>query len=290
MHAITGITGQVGGAVARSLLAQGQRVRAVVRDARKGEAWAALGCEVAVADIEDASALAHAFHGVASAFILPPPVFDPAPGFVEARAVVAAVRQALLAARPPRTVCLSTIGAQAAQQNLLSQRTLMEEALAALPLPVCFLRPGWFLENLAWDIAPARESGVLPSFLQPLDRPVPMVATQDVGALAAELLQQAGDLPRVVELEGPQRVSPRDLAAALAAALQRPVQAEAVRREDWEALFRSQGMRNPLPRMRMLDGFNEGWIRFEGPDAVVRKGRTGLAEVLRGLMSPGIQA
>jgi NAD(P)H dehydrogenase (quinone) len=41
MYAITGITGQVGGTVARTLLAQGLPVRAVVRDAAKGRAWCA---------------------------------------------------------------------------------------------------------------------------------------------------------------------------------------------------------------------------------------------------------
>ena len=30
----------------------------------------------------------------------------------------------------------------------------------------------------------------------------------------------------------------------------------------WTAIFRSQGTQNPLPRIRMLDGFNEGWIEF----------------------------
>ena len=45
MYAITGITGKVGGELARTLLDAGQPVRAVVRDARKGEAWAARGCE-----------------------------------------------------------------------------------------------------------------------------------------------------------------------------------------------------------------------------------------------------
>ena len=39
---------------------------------------------------------------------------------------------------------------------------------------------------------------------------------------------------------------------------------EPVPRETWEQLFRSQGMKNPMFRMRMVDGFNEGWIDFEG--------------------------
>jgi len=57
MFAITGITGNVGGEVARNLLAAGQRVRAVVRDLPKGEVWAKRGCELVVANINDAEAM-----------------------------------------------------------------------------------------------------------------------------------------------------------------------------------------------------------------------------------------
>lgn len=285
MYAITGITGQVGGAVARALLAEGQPVGAVVRDEGKGRPWAALGCEVAIAEMDDTQALTRAFSGAAGVFVLPPPNFDPEPGFPEVRAENAALRQALDTARPRRVVCLSTVGAQAAQPNLLSQRTLLEEALRTLPFAITFLRPAWFLENLRWDIAQAREHGVLSSYLQPLDRAVPMVATADVGRLAAELLLHEGELPRVVELEGPQRLTQHDIAEALSQVLGRPVRAEAVPRENWGAIFRAQGMRDPVPRIQMLDGFNEGWIRFEGDDASVRKGRVSVAEVIRSLAS-----
>ena len=283
MYAITGITGNVGGAVARTLLAEGHSVRAVVRDAAKGQVWSDLGCEVAIAEMEDAAALTRAFTGARGVFVLPPPNFDPTPGFPEAKAVIDAVSRALVAARPARVVCLSTVGAQATQSNLLSQRTLMEEALSALTLPVAFLRPAWFLDNLAWDIAGAREQGVFASFLQPLDRPVPMVAAADVGRVAAELLMQESPVERIVELEGPERVSPNAIAAALSMVLGRPVQAEAVPRETWGSLFLSQGMNDPMPRIQMLDGFNEGWITFEGGDATVRKGKVGLVEVIRSL-------
>jgi NAD(P)H dehydrogenase (quinone) len=54
MYAITGITGKVGGELARTLLAAGEPVRAVVSDAKKGQKWAALGCQVALAEMEDA--------------------------------------------------------------------------------------------------------------------------------------------------------------------------------------------------------------------------------------------
>ena len=57
MFAVTGITGKVGAAVARSLLAADQPVRAVIRDRSKGAAWARLGCDIAVVDMEDAAPL-----------------------------------------------------------------------------------------------------------------------------------------------------------------------------------------------------------------------------------------
>lgn len=271
MYAITGITGKVGSALARRLLAAGEPVRAVVRDLARAASWAERGCELAAARMEDASSLAAAFDGATGVFILPPSEFDPAPDFPEARAVIDAVSTALLKARPKKVVCLSTIGAQASESNLLTQRTLMEQALRDMPMPVTFLRPGWFMENAAWDIASARDEGVIASYLQPLDHPVPMVATADVGRVAAELLRQTWSGVRIVELEGPRRVSPNDLASAFARVLERPVRAEVVDRQTWEALFRSQGMEHPLPRMRMLDGFNEGWIDFEShPDEVIR--------------------
>jgi uncharacterized protein YbjT (DUF2867 family) len=286
MFAITGITGKVGGALARSLLAAGHPVRAVVRDAQRARAWADRGCEIAVAHMEDPHSLAAAFHGAQGVFILPPSEFDPAPGYPEARRVIDAVHTALTKAAPEKVVCLSTIGAQAAEDNLLRQRTLMEDALRQLSPPLTFLRPAWFMENAAWDVAAARDEGILHSFLQPLDRPVPMVATADIGHLAAELLLESWQGVREVELEGPRRVSALDIAQTFARILGRPVRAEAVPRASWETLFRSQGMRHPMPRIRMLDGFNEGWIDFGGATPA-RKGRVELETVLRGLLAPG---
>jgi uncharacterized protein YbjT (DUF2867 family) len=271
--------------VARALRAAGRPVRAVVRDPQKGETWAGMGCEVAAADIGDAAALAAAFEGAEGVFILVPPMFDPSPDFSEARRIAEALTTALKTARPGRVVYLSTIGAQATESNLLSQHTLIEGALKDLPVPVTFLRPGWFMENSLWDVEPARKSGVMPSFLQPLDKPVPMVATADIGRVAAELIEQGWTGSRVVELEGPRRVTPNEIAAAFTRLLGRPVRAEAVPRETWLPLFQSQGMRNPYPRMRMLDGFNKGWIEFESGEAGSRKGKVELESVLEVLVN-----
>ena len=216
MYTVMGITGQIGGVVGQVLLAANQQVRAVVRDADKGRAWADRGCEVAQATIEDAASLTTAFRGAEGVFVLVPSSFDPTPGFPEARTIGVTLRAARGsgvsgASRLP----LYDWGA-ATRSNLLNQHTIIEEALGTLPTPITFLRPAWFMENCSWDVASARAQGVIPSFLQPLDKPLPMVATADIGRVAAGLLQEKWSGRRVVELEGPQRVAPNEIASRLA--------------------------------------------------------------------------
>ncbi len=280
MYAITGITGKVGGTAASTLLDAGCAVRAVLRDPGKAGPWKARGAEIAFANFQSAPALTQAFTGAKGVFVLLPPVFDPDPTFAEARAMIANLRTALDAAKPGKVVCLSTIGADAEPVNLLTQLSLLELALDSLPMPTAFLRAGWFIDNAAWDVEPARKTGVIPSFLQPLDRAVPMVSTLDVGRTAARLLRETWAGKRIVNLEGPRRVSPNDIAAIFSRLLDKPVKAAEVARGEWEGLFRAQGMNNPTPRMRMLDGFNEGWIDFK---AETVKGGVGLEEALRRL-------
>src|SRR5580700_7421759 len=283
MYAVTGITGKVGGTVAHTLLAAGEKVRAVVRDEAKGRPWADKGCEVAIASIGDADALTAAFAGADGVFLMTPPNFDPEPGFPQTQANAIAIEKAIVAARPGKVVFLSTVGAQVAEPNLLNNSRLTEEMLRRAPVPVAFLRAAWFMENAAWDVEAAR-SGVIPTFLQPLDHAIPMVATADIGRTAAELLRDTWSGVRLVELEGPRRYSARDIEAAFAAALGRDVRTEPVPRDTWEALFRSQGMKHPMPRIRMVDGFNEGWIDFEG-GGEHWKGATTLDAVIAGLVA-----
>lgn len=283
MFAVTGVTGQVGSAVARSLLSADQDVRVIVRDRSKGAKWARLGCEVAIADMSDTEALTAAFKGAAGVFALVPPVFDPAPGFPEPIGFINSLRAALSGAEPEKVVALSTIGADAPQPNLLNVLRRMEQIFGALSMPVTFLRAAWFMENAAWDIASAK-NGLIQSYLQPLDRAVPMISTDDVGRTAAALLQERWEGKRVVELEGPRRVSPNTLAAAFAKVLGTPVRAEIVPRDRWESIFRAQGMKNPTPRMQMIDGFNAGWIDFSDRGTRARKGFVSIDQAIATLI------
>jgi NAD(P)H dehydrogenase (quinone) len=264
MFAITGVTGQVGGAAARALLDAGHAVRAVLRDESKAALWTARGAEVAIASFDDADALAAAFSGAEGVFVMIAPNFAPQPGYPNAHAAVAVLKEALAKARPQRVVALSSVGGhRESGLGLITQVHILETALAELPIPTAILRPAWFMENSLWDIAPARETGVMPSFLQPLERAYPMVATADIGRVIADTLAQAWQGRRVIEIEGPQRYTQHEIAALLGGVLGRRVKAQTVPRDQWEALFQAQGTTWPAPRIEMIDGFNSGWIDFE---------------------------
>ena len=137
MYAVMGITGQVGGAVADTLLQQGKSVRGIVRNIAKASKWQLAGVELAVADNNDAEALQRALQGVEGAFVMIPPNFAPGEGYPEARAVAGCLRTALIAAKPPRLVALSSIGAQHSHGlGLITQLHILEEALANSFCPV----------------------------------------------------------------------------------------------------------------------------------------------------------
>ena len=284
MFAVMGVTGQVGSQVAHNLLRANKSVRVVVRDAAKAAEWKTLGCEVAVASIEDSASLAKAFAGTEGVFLMMPPDYDPAPGFPKIQTIIDNVRAAVHVAKPGKLVFLSTVGAHVERFSLLNNSHMIEQALRMLDIPVGFLRAAWFMENARWDVEPAK-NGLIPSFLQPLDHPIPMVATADIARALAAMLQDTWSGPRVVELEGPRRYSANDVATGFTAVLGHAVHAEPVPRDTWETLFRGQGMQYPEPRMFMVDGFNEGWIDFELGPQQRAYGSVPLEQVLRELLA-----
>src|SRR6202046_264602 len=277
---IIGVTGRVGGSAASRLLEMNKPVRAVVRDEAKGQVWASKGASVAVADMTDGDGLRRAIAGSEAVFVMLPPLFDPSPGFPEAKGLIDSLSAALRQSEAKRIVALSTIGAHVTRPNLLNALHMMEESFRQLPMPVTFLRPGWFMENHAGDVGSAISAGIIQSYLQPIEHALPMIATKDIGALAGTLLLESWSGKRVVELEAKTRVSSADIAATLTDILGKPVKAEPVPRARWEEVFRAQGMKNPTPRIQMIEGFNEGWIEFEGGFEGSIKGQTPLKTVL----------
>src|ERR1700679_3084560 len=111
MYLVMGITGKVGGATARHLLAQGKEVRALVRNREKAAKWADQGVQLVDGDWNDSAAIETALRGGEGAFVMLPAVWAPSPDFKEARAVIANYIEALSKAAPQRVVALSSMGA-----------------------------------------------------------------------------------------------------------------------------------------------------------------------------------
>nr|HEX4316277.1 NAD(P)H-binding protein [Kofleriaceae bacterium] len=243
---VAGITGRVGRAAARHLLAHGQRVRGYVRDPAAARGTLDPRVEVAAGDLGDARALAAAMRDTAGAYVMVPPVVDPSPGYAEARALADTWRAALVEAAVPRAVVLSSLGSERTTGlGLITSTHILEQTLGTLA-PACavaFVRAGGFLDNYAHAPAAARATGVFDTFLAPTDRGFPMVASDDIGAEVARLLAApawGGAGPHVVELAS--FVSADELARAIGAAIGRDVTARSIPREAWAAVIERFGV------------------------------------------------
>lgn len=266
MFFVSGITGRVGGAAARQLLAEGRQVRALVRDPQKAAEWSQQGVDLRQGDLTDPATVAAALAGVEGAFVMQPTPTAVAPGFPEAKAITASLREALHQTTPPRLVALSSVGSQQTSGlGNITQTHLLEEALGDLPFPTAFVRAGAFIENNLGVLERAASTGWFDSFLQPTKRAFPMVATADIGQQIARLLIGGWSGKKIVELGS--RISPDDLARAMSEVLGREVKARPIPREQWTARLEAMGLPKDKtgPWEEMQDGFNSGWIDFGVP-------------------------
>jgi uncharacterized protein YbjT (DUF2867 family) len=282
MFVVAGITGNTGSAAAEALLEKGRKVRAIVRDPGKASAFAARGVEVVKGDVDDAAALAKAFAGAEGAYLLVPPKMTDADPLAWYDRVARAVREAALAEKLPRLVFLSSEGAHLSAGNGPIKGLHAAESLLAGAAPrLTFLRASYFQENWRSVLPLAQAQGIMPTMLTDLDAPHSMIATRDIGRAAADLLLEENP-PAIVELESAGRFSPRDAAAAMAAAIGKPVMPVQPPRDQWEGILTGAGLSPAFAALiaEMNDGINSGHVGFEGGHAA-RKGPTALAGTIR---------
>ena len=286
MFAVMGITGNVGGKVADTLLQSGKQVRGIVRDQARARAWKEKGVELITADYDDN--LTEAFTGVEGIFAMIPPNLLPDPGFPDSVARIAAIKEAVLTTKPPRAVFLSSIGSEKPSGlGLITTTHILEQELSHSVVPSAFLRAGSFMENILYSIPAARATGRYFAFYQPLDHPFPLIATADIGRIAGETLLQTWEGDRFVELSGPAYYSSNDVAAALEKALGIPVAGVAVPRETWVETMAQHGMTPDRsgPYIEMLENFNSGWIDFGVPGTEHIKGNVDLQSNVKTLVA-----
>ncbi|MFT8722045.1 MAG: NmrA family NAD(P)-binding protein [Acetobacter malorum] len=241
MYVVMGATGHVGGSVARELLAAGEAVTVVTRSKAKAEAWRQKGAKAAVLDVQDTSALAAVFQKARCAFVLNPPASPALNTDVEERKTVQAILKALQGAGLEKIVLQSTYGAQpGAHCGDLGVLYDFEEGARQLGTPLGIVRAAYYMSNWTFSVDAVRASGVLETFL-PASQKVPMVAPQDVGAVAAQLLRAPVSETGVYAVEGPERYSPEDVAEVLGAVLNQPVRVASLPKAEWLAAYRRSG-------------------------------------------------
>lgn len=284
MYVIAGVSGNTGSVVADALLAQGKKVRVLVRDATKGESWKARGAEVAVASLDDEAALTKALEGASGAYFLSPPDMGASDFLEQKRAAAEAVARAVDASKVGHVVLLSSVGAQHERgTGVIRTVHFAEQRLARTNAKTTFVRAAYFLENWG-SVLGAAAQGKLPTFLPP-DLAIPMVATKDIGLVAAKaLLEPPAGKSEIIELTGPRDYSSRDLAAVLARIYGKPVELDAAPVEAVTPAFTSFGISPNVAGLfqEMYDGIAKGLVAFDGAGRRVR-GTVDAEAALRGL-------
>ena len=296
MFVIFGASGNAGSVTAATLRQLGHKVRAVVRNARQGEPLAKIGCEIALADLTDYASVAKAIEGADAVQILcPVPRADPQPADTMRRTIETAAR-ALRANPPPRVLALSDYGAELARDTgitLLFHH--MEEQLKPVASHLTLLRAAEHMQNWLRVMPAALKTGLLPSLHHPLDKRFASVSAHDVGRLAAALLVDHNPVgektPRIVSVEGPQRISALDVAQTLSELSSREIAALELPRDEWTPMLLRAGLSaNHVQLITALyDTHNAGLIDVEAGAGEQRFGTTGLAGVLASIL-PYVEA
>lgn len=288
MFAIIGAAGNVGFSTSSVLRDAGAQVRAILRDATKETRLTAMGCDVAVADIQDSDGLAEAMAGAdAVQIIVPlrPTVDDPA---ADMRQSINSIVAALDKAQPGRILAISDYGAHIDHDiGMPSIFHGLEARLQALGGDITILRSAEHVHNWGRGIPAAIESGQLPGFQEPVDMLQPMIAAGDLGRITADLLLRAprGHGFEIIHAEGPHRHSAKDIAAALSHLSGTPIQAVTVPRDHWEGALSQL----PPSLAHLLSKANDaknkgGLVDIEAHAGEVRYGTTELIDALRPLL------
>jgi uncharacterized protein YbjT (DUF2867 family) len=184
-YVILGASGNTGSVVADFLLAKGEKVRVVGRDAGRLQRFVDKGAEAFIAELSDAAALTKAFSGARAAYLLLPPVKSRESQARESDAIAKAVKESGLR----YAVHLSSYGAQVPENTgpLVGLHASEEKLNAFGGVNVLHLRAAYFMENNLAAIGMIQGMGLVGNALIP-DLKLPMIATRDVGDYAAQRL------------------------------------------------------------------------------------------------------
>ena len=264
MYVILGATGHTGSAAAKALLQQGQKVRAVGRDAAKLATLEALGAETVAADMNDPEALGKILAGAGAAYLMVPPQVKADDFLAAADRISSAVTRAVKASGVSHVVLLSSIAAERSEKTgpILAVHAFEEKLKQVPALSALFLRPTLFMENFLMMIPLIQSMGFLAGGVKG-DRKMAMIAARDIGEYAAKTLL-ALDFTGVTarELLGERDLSNEEVAQAIGTGIGRKLSYQR-----FPAFMVEQGMKQMgLPKKtaslmsELNDAINDGLV------------------------------
>lgn len=296
LFVVTAATSATGSAVAQALLESGSTVVTVGREHHRLLPYAERGALTYLSALDDPGRLATVMANATGAFVMIAPGLIPDstdfPAYL--RAVIAAQAHAVQTAyrhgRLRRVVTLSGWAANhpEARGPVWGLRRL-EQAIDATGVPAVHLRAGWFMENLLPDIAAIRATDTTGGLLPP-DLPLPMIATSDLGQVAAEFLR--GDRPLTpgpVEVTGPADRTLAEATRLIGAAVGVPEARYDVRTADAvRAALKTSGFSDHMAdgTVDMTRDVADRRIRVHRPDGTITTSTT-LEDFLRAATTAG---
>jgi len=224
MHVVLGASGNTGHVVAKNLLARQQKVRVVGRNAAHLQPHAAQGAEIFIGDVTDAAALTKALQDADTAYVMIPPNLTSNDPLAYSERVSDAIAAALKNSGVKNVVALSSIGADKSKgTGPVVGIYKLEQKLSQIDgANVLFLRAGYFMENTLPQAAAISKMGFAVGPIRP-DLKLPMIATRDIGAVAADaLLNLAFHGKQTQEVLGQRDISYTEVAAIIGKAINKP--------------------------------------------------------------------
>jgi len=294
MYTILGATGNIGSVITKKLLEKGETVRVVGRNAARLQQYVHRGAEAFVADIKDPEALTKALTGARAAFLMMPPGMTspdyPAEQEVESHAVSTAARNSGL----QYAVNLSGIGAQAPAGTgpILGLHDSERKLNAVERLNVLHLRPAYFMENHLSAVQMIQMMGIFGGALKP-DLKIPMIATRDVGAYAAErLLKLDFSGKQTQELLGERDLNMTEVAAVISRGIGKPdLRYAQFSYEQVEQTLVQMGLsaKTAAYLIEMFQGFNNGIVAGLEPRSTANTTPTSMETFVKEVFAPAYQ-
>ena len=268
--AVTGATGQQGGAVARKLLADGWQVRALTRDVNKPAAQElkALGAEVVPGDLDNRAELEAAFQGAYGVFSVQN-FWLPNVGFEGEIRQGKDVADAAKAAGV-RHLVYSSVGAahRGMGQKHFESKWMIEQHIHSLGVPYTILRPVAFFENFNWERAAILNGTFNAIGLRP-EKERQLIAVEDIAVFAALAFANPDDyIGKTIELAG-DALTESQLAETFAKVIGRPVKLVVPSGGGWGsdeemtamyAFFNGEAYDADIPALRRI---HPGLLTFE---------------------------